>query len=170
MTPVRSFGPRLAIAATIILAVSAGALWLIVGRPDLSETNKANTSGNVNHGSQQAAVTVPKDVLREISSDVQVNPPNASDRVGNDGVAARGERPTTLRRDRFKQTSIASNRKSNFEQQAPQLDANELKAAEAGKAKLMLALRVASSKLNFALRKAQGSNNGNLIHNQHKIG
>lgn len=165
MTPVRSLAPRLAIAATIILAVGAGALWLILGRPGASEATKANKTVDANPGSQQASATVPSDVLREVSNGVLANPPNASD-----GLAVRDERPKMLRRDRFKQTSIASNRKNDIEEQTPQLDANELKEAEAGKAKLMLALRVASAKLNFALRKAQGSNTGNQIHNQHKIG
>ena len=52
----------------------------------------------------------------------------------------------------------------------PELTAKELKEAEAGKEQLMLALRVASSKLSFAQKKAQEINSENLIHNQHKIG
>jgi hypothetical protein len=52
----------------------------------------------------------------------------------------------------------------------PELTAEELKEAEAGKEQLMLALRVASSKLSFAQKKAQEINSENQVHNQHKIG
>jgi F0F1-type ATP synthase membrane subunit b/b' len=52
----------------------------------------------------------------------------------------------------------------------PELTAEEIKEAEAGKEQLMLALRVASSKLNFAQKKAQEINSENQVHNQHKIG
>ena len=51
-----------------------------------------------------------------------------------------------------------------------QLAANKLKEGEAAKDQLMLALRVASAKLNFAQKKTQNMNPRDLIHNQHKIG
>ena len=46
----------------------------------------------------------------------------------------------------------------------------EVQEAENAKVQLMLALRVASSKLNFAQKKTQLTNSENTIHNQHKIG
>lgn len=55
-------------------------------------------------------------------------------------------------------------------QNTPELSAIEREEAEAASEQLMLALRVASSKLNFAQKKAQEINSDNLIHNQHKIG
>jgi hypothetical protein len=51
-----------------------------------------------------------------------------------------------------------------------ELTPNERKEAEAAKEQLMLALRVASTKLNFAQKKAQEINTENQIRNQHKVG
>jgi hypothetical protein len=48
--------------------------------------------------------------------------------------------------------------------------AEERKKAEAAKEQLMLALRVASAKLNYAQRKAQELNQKDQVHNQHKTG
>jgi hypothetical protein len=48
--------------------------------------------------------------------------------------------------------------------------AEERKKAEAAKDQLMLALRVASSKFNYAQRKAQELNQKDQVHNQHKTG
>ena len=63
---------------------------------------------------------------------------------------------------------FANNRRPRVN--TPGLDAKERNEALAAKEQLMLALRVASSKLGFAQRKAQEINSENLIHNQHKIG
>lgn len=52
----------------------------------------------------------------------------------------------------------------------PELTAQERKEAEAAKEQLMLALRVASTKLNFAQKKAQEINSENQTRNQHKVG
>jgi len=52
----------------------------------------------------------------------------------------------------------------------PKLTSQELEEAQAAKEQLMLALRVASSKLNFAQKKAQEINTQNQTQNQHKVG
>ena len=51
----------------------------------------------------------------------------------------------------------------------PQLSSEEIAEAVAAKDRLMMALRLASSKLNYAQKKAQGSNPPPVYH-QHKIG
>jgi hypothetical protein len=50
------------------------------------------------------------------------------------------------------------------------MTAEEVAEAREAKERLMLALRMASSKLNYAQKKTQGSGPANQIHNQHKIG
>ena len=69
-----NFGPRLAIAATILLAVGAAALWLSLERRDTPElaTKKPAAVSN----SDRAAVTVPTDVLSEIPGSVPGNAPS----------------------------------------------------------------------------------------------
>ncbi|MBC8029719.1 MAG: hypothetical protein H7Z16_06375 [Pyrinomonadaceae bacterium] len=175
----RSFKSLLAIAATIILAVGAAALWLSFGRQS-PEMAKTDTEPAASADSNRAAATVPNDVLGDVPKNVPGDVPNgglgrvATDRSGNLEPRnwAPGNRLNTPRGKRDNQTQAVerANRRRALEPQMPELAANELKEAEAGKAKLMLALRLASTKLNFALRKAQGNTNTNLIHNQHKIG
>ena len=150
----RTLRPLLAIAATLILAVGIGALWLTL------EREKPATNAN----SDKAAVTVPDDVIKEI-------PKDPADKV--EGILpGAGDPGKTPPRYRPNQTGAAenTNRRRAVKPATPLLTANELKEAEAAKAKLMMALRVASEKLNGALKKAQGTNNSNLIHNQHRIG
>ena len=52
----------------------------------------------------------------------------------------------------------------------PQLSSEEIAEALAAKERLMMALRLASSKLNYAQKKAQGSNPATPVYHQHKIG
>jgi hypothetical protein len=47
---------------------------------------------------------------------------------------------------------------------------NELQEGKAAKDQLMLALRMASAKLNFAQKKTQSTNPRDPVRNQHKIG
>jgi hypothetical protein len=160
----RTFGPLLAIAATLILAVGIGALWLTLERRHSSQVTKSGEKPHLHANSDKAAVTVPEDVLREFPND-------PADKVEG-ALPGPGNPVKTPPRYRPNQTGAAEdrNRRRAVRPATPLLTANELKEAEAGKAKLMLALRVASEKLNGALKKAQGTNNSNLIHNQHKIG
>lgn len=158
----RDFKPRLAIAAAIALVVLGVGLWLRLQRRDPPELVKTETKPAAIEA--QAAATVPEDVRGEA-------PTAGKDSLEKPvSVLIKGRNKT--RPNRLNETTLARNasRKRALEVKTPGLAANELKEAEAGKAQLMLALRVASAKLNFALKKAQGTNNGNLIHNQHKVG
>ena len=51
-----------------------------------------------------------------------------------------------------------------------ELTAKDRAEAQVAKEQLLLALRVASAKLNLAQKKAQGAYPGSLIRNQHKVG
>jgi len=66
--------------------------------------------------------------------------------------------------------SVAFNGKRHNRASAPVLTAAQEKEAEEAKAQLLMALRVASEKLNLVQRKTQGAGGPNQIRNQHKIG
>ncbi len=172
----RNFRPLLAIAATIVLAVGAAALWLEFKR-ESAQVAKTDAKTAASVDSDRAAATIPDDVLGDApgagASDVR------DDRDDRDGLTGlihdnhpKPGRLIAARRNRSSQAGRveATQREPAAGLTAPLLAASELRAAEAGKAQLMQALRVASAKFNVALRKAQGANNRNLIHNQHKIG
>lgn len=163
----RDFKPRLAIAAAIALVVLGAGLWLGLARRerrDTPELVKTAAKPSASDDSRQAAVIVPEDVSHEN--------PNAGNEVLKEPVSVLVERVNRTRRNRPNPTTVAANanRQREIELKTPELAGNELKEAQAGKAHLMLALRVASAKLNLAIKKAQGSTSGNLIHNQHKVG
>jgi hypothetical protein len=62
-----------------------------------------------------------------------------------------------------------SNRPRHPETRRPEFSESEVAEARIAKDQLMLALRLASSKLSFAQKKTQG-NSASEIHNQHKAG
>ena len=145
---------RVAIAAAIAVMLLGVGLWLAFHRRQPSEMTKAPdkpaTSGEAN---QTAVAAAKKDN----------GPAAALPRIKRDDTPIRHR----VNRGGLS-PEIANNGRPRVN--SPHLDANERKEALAAKEQLMLALRVASSKLSFAQRKAQEINSENLIHNQHKIG
>jgi hypothetical protein len=149
----RALFPRLlAIAATIAIMLLGVGLWLNLHR----QTGQSEVAKNpvTTNGSPQTAVVAP---TRDNSPVAAVPTINSGDNPIRHGVN-RGVRSREMARSRRPTLNTS------------ELTAKERKEAEAGKEKLMLALRVASSKLNFAQKKAQELNSDNQIHNQHKIG
>jgi hypothetical protein len=66
---------------------------------------------------------------------------------------------------------VAGNKRARRSKSAgSELTGKDLADARAAKEQLLLALRVASTKLSLAQKKAQGGYPGNLIRNQHKVG
>ena len=65
---------------------------------------------------------------------------------------------------------MAGNKKLPLEPRGSELTASDRVEAQAAKRQLLLALRVASTKLSLAQKKAQGAHPGSLIRNQHKVG
>jgi hypothetical protein len=178
-SPRRNFQPFLAIAATIILAVGAAALWRGFGKDAAPEVarNDAQAAASVTPGdtTNRAAAAIPTNVPSDIPDSSAGTPDNAqpiseTTSATHSTASDRSDRMVSLRHRNRAGHGVNLNRSLSVAPQTPALAANELKEAEEGKAKLMLALRVASEKLNFAIRKAQGVNSGNQIHNQHKIG
>jgi hypothetical protein len=152
-SPKRASFPRfLAIAATILMTLIGVGLWLRLHRQPTPEVVKDGYR-RISSGNQTAAVTPAKD-----------NGPTAP-------LPSLERDEKTIRRDGNREglsRELARSRRRTMT--TPELTAEELKEAEAGKEQLMLALRVASSKLSFAQKKAQEINSENQVHNQHKIG
>ena len=144
----RSFFPALAIAASIVLMLLFAGLWLSLHRPTSREV--ANRNG-VDRPAQTPQQSLNKELVAEQPGKQQV--------VINRGQATELHRESRRSTPRY----LAGLRRR-------QLREKERKEAELAKEQLMLALRLASAKLNVAQRKAQGSSLPNIIRNRHKIG
>lgn len=153
----RYFAP-LAIAAAIALMILAGGLWVRIHRSQTSEQQivkkqQPATEGNTQplpalspgpNGSHPQLAEIPQRATFKAA----INPRHRATR-GNSLAQSRDRHPRPV---------------------TPQ---NEMSIAEpdevrAAKEQLMLALRLASAKLNFAQRKTQGP--PSTIRNQHKVG
>ena len=144
----RSYVTRgLAIAAVIALVVLGLGVWRATNRTDKPEPLAGNQP-NKTENTEQAAVK-------------ENSPPN----VEQIKPAAQPE-SVAISTPRPRPRSVAvRNRPLKVVQ--PKLSESEVAEAKAAKDQLILALRVASAKLNQAQRKTQGNNE---IHNQHKTG
>jgi len=156
----RHFGSRLAIAATIVIVLLGLGLWfglqrLQRGQPQTMAKNPNTPGPSVNPASTSART--PNEKQNQV-----VRLPDSDQKPGDKS-----------RRHRVNSALLATNRARNeARKQAvrnPQLAVNE-QEGKAAKDQLMLALRVASAKLNFAQRKTQSTNPRDPVHNQHKIG
>jgi hypothetical protein len=148
----RSYVPILAIAATVAFALLAAGLWLRV----------------------QSQKTSP-------SSVVEIKPAVAPSGVGKHvptPVVVRDESPD----QRPKEVSVPINHRNSSRNlfaanigrvknpRETGLNPGERQEALVAKEQLMMALRLASEKLNLAQRRTQLSSPANLIRNQHKVG
>jgi hypothetical protein len=155
----RGLAPRLAIAATIALALLGLGVWLGLQR-----------FGRV----QPVAVSAPN------KSAVSVDPTPAAVPSPDEKLATSpGSEQNEIQKPRQQPdnqpllagySSRHRHQPRNAALQNRLLAAKQEKEAEAAKDQLMLALRVVSAKLNYAQKKAQSPNPRDLIHNQHKIG
>jgi transposase-like protein len=158
--------PRLAIAATIVIVLLGLGLWLGLqllqrGQPPAVApvANVPNTHAPaINPGStpqrspnenQNRVVTLP-DSDQKHSEAPRRHGVNSPLLAANANRARNGARKAVVKN--------------------PELTVNELQEGKAAKDQLMLALRVASAKLNFAQKKMQNTNPRDPVHNQHKIG
>ena len=135
---------RYAIAAAVAMLVLGVGAWLAL--------QKQNTLVATAPQPQPAEV---KTVTREEPKGRPVATP------ANKSVAVVSE--TTRRTGRVKSRRSRTTK-------TPQLSSEELAEAVAAKERLMMAMRLASSKLNYAQKKAQGSNAAPPVYHQHKIG
>ena|SRR6267378_1070896 len=146
----RSYFPVLAIAATVALALVAGGLWL------RAQSQKA-------HRPEQTKIVVPGGIKEDVPTPI----------VARDGGAAQKPKDTNAMPPRphlNQRNFFAGNVKRVKASPAAGLTAKEREEALAAKEQLMVALRLASEKLNLAQRRTQSSSPPNLIRNQHKVG
>lgn len=162
----RSFVRPLAIAATITVMLVGLGLWLALHRSQPKELGNIEPEHPAVKGT---AGTVDGHPIKAPNANHTENTENFAVAPS---VEASNRRPSRANRHELSQKIFAryTGRTRRPTLNAAKLPPNELREAEAAKVQLMLALRVASSKLNFAQRKTQGSTSENMFHNQHKIG
>jgi hypothetical protein len=128
----RSYFPLIVIAATLLVALLAGGIWLRV---------------RTRHEPQPQYVQVPA-------------PP-----VEEKPIAREPEKTPAPPKEH-----VAVNRVPRKRSSSPVLSKREREEALAAKQQLMLALRVASEKLNLVHKRTQSTSPANQIKNQHRIG
>lgn len=146
----RSYVPILAIAATVALALVAGGLWM------RAQNQKA-------HRPEQAEIVVPGGIKEDVPTPL-VRRDDGPLQKSKD-IIAQAPRPHLNPRNQF-----AGNVKYVKASAEARLTPKDRKEAFAAKEQLMMALRLASEKLNLAQRRTQSSSPPNLIRNQHKVG
>ena len=140
----RKYLPLLGIAATIVIALLAAGLWLRVQfrkAPELHQTRNDQPKAQPTR-----IAPAPPPVVVEDKGDTK---------------ASKHNQPHKL---------LASNRKPRNSRKALPLSTRERQEALAAKEQLMIALRLASEKLNLAQKKTQGPAPPTQIRNQHKVG
>jgi hypothetical protein len=153
----RMFFPTLAIAAAIVMMVVAAGLWFALRRQNEARPIEAKTMpAGQKLNDKQAPGAIPNG-----------SPSEQMPRRSNDQMAI-----LTGQNHRRPRNVLASNtrRRRGVTTSSSGMTAQERDEAEAAKDKLMLALRVASAKLNLAQRRIQTTPAPNMIRNQHKIG
>ncbi len=155
--------PRLAIAATLAMALLGLGLWLGLQHsqqpraPVVAKTPIAPASGK-NPGSRE--LPTPDQGAKDTDVATFGGPEQKQKHLSrrhsaSSSLAANINRSPHIREGLIRQRQVA---------------VQELREAEAAKDELMLALRMASAKLNFAQKKTQNINPREPVHNQHKIG
>jgi hypothetical protein len=153
----RMFFPPLAIAAAIAMMVVAAGLWFALSRQKVAQPSEAKT---VPAGQKLNDKQTPGAIPNGSPIEQLTRNPNSHTAI----VTAPRHRPS--------RNVLASNprKRRGVTASASGMTAEERDQAEAAKDKLMLALRVATTKLSLAQRKAQGTPAANTIRNQHRIG
>ena len=161
--------PSLAIAATIVIVLLGLGLWLGLQRLQRGQppavAKVPEKSAPVSNPVSKPGSTVLPFPNEDKNSNRAATVPTPEQKQG-DGLRRRHANPSLV--------AANANRSRNETHKGvakdPQLAPNELQEGKAAKDQLMLALRVASAKLNFAQKKMQSTNPRDPVHNQHKIG
>ena len=152
----RSFRLPVAIAAGIALLLFGAALWF--GLQRLKNTSEPSLAKNPDVAPSKAVTSSSPEAKKEIAV-------NQDDK----------ETPVEKVKQSSSPHSLVAGNKNRIRKATPNraIDSQQLainrQEAQAAKDQLFLALRVTSTKLNFAQRKTQGPNSKD-IHNQHRIG
>jgi hypothetical protein len=150
-----TFLPRLlAIAATIAIMLLGVGLWFAMQKTRTAEVSRGD-------GKPVSNVATPERVA------VLPGPENTPTPVGLSPDSKEKEIHHRVKTGSLSHQLVANRR---VRLNSPKLTPEERQEAEAAKEQLLLALRVASTKLNFAQKKAQEINTENQTHNQHKVG
>ncbi len=167
----RSALPGFAVAAAIAITILAVGLWTGLNRPPAESRVDSKTA----HITPAATDPNPKAVSspEATGGDVQVVSSDVNERNATEHPIPQSHRH---RRNgppgRVLARTLAPKGPParDLPVESPELSVSERAEAEAAKEQLFLALRLASSKLSLAQKKAQGTYPTNLIRNQHKVG
>ena len=146
----RSYFPILAIAATVALALVAGGLWL-------------RAQSQKSHRPVEANIVVPGGTKENVPTPIVPRDEGVVQKSAD--TVAHTPRPRLNPRNLF-----AGNVRHVKASPEDGLTTSERAEALEAKEQLMVALRLASEKLNLAQRRTQSSSPPNLIRNQHKVG
>jgi len=152
----RMFFPALAIAAAIVMMVAAAGLWFAIRQQKTAQAIEAKTTPP---GQKPNDLQTPGAIPNRSPRDQITRNPNYQTAI----VTPPRHRP-------LRNVSAGNRRRSGVTASSLGMTAEEREEAEAAKNKLMLALRVASAKLNLAQRRMQTTPAPNMIRNQHRIG
>lgn len=147
--------PKMAIAAALATILVGASSWLMFSRRSATRDHKS-------------VATVPAEKALQAQPENSATP--ASDPAAEPRIAS-SDTQNKRRAGAIQKTIMAGNKRGRRSKSAgSELTGKDLADARAAKEQLLLALRVASAKLNLAQKKAQGGYPGNLIRNQHKVG
>jgi len=149
----RFYVPILAIAATVALALLAAGLWLRV------QSRKTPTSLVV----ETRPTVAPSGIGKHVPTPVVVKDELLDQRTKEVSVPIN-------HRNYSSRNVFAANMRRVKSPRETGLKPGERQEALVAKEQLMMALRLASEKLNLAQRRTQLSSPPNLIRNQHKVG
>ena len=144
----RWYLPALAVAAAVALVIVATGLWLRIQKQQTNGQSQAAKSGVPSEIKEAPKPVVPPEE-QAIQQDKKMDSPRHRTNSGN---------------------TLATNVRRVKNARDAGLSAKEREEALAAKQQLMIALRLASEKLNLAQRRTQNSSPSNIIRNQHKTG
>jgi hypothetical protein len=160
----RGFAPGLAIAATIAIVVLGVGLWFAQQRL------QRNQSPEVVQTPNKPAVSTPTAPAPGPVQDTSASVPGSLDQQHTDSPHRHRINPALLAGNRNQSPHARKTLVKDLVKNSA-VAANDLQAGAAAKDQLMLGLRVACAKINFAQKKAQETTNPrDIIRNQRKIG
>jgi len=159
--------PRFAIAAAVAMVLLGLGLWLAIQRQQPADV----TAGNPRQAKpKDVKAENPQEPNKEHSETAAANPIDEK-KLSSLSASNNTPAPQVITNDRQpRRDRTANTRRPSKTLRTPRMSAEELAEAELAKERLMLALRLASSKLKFAQKKMQGIAPANQTHNQHRIG
>lgn len=145
----RRYLPLFAIAATVVIALLVAGIWLRV------QSKRAPQMQQAAYDNPQPKPSVVKETHPHVGVGKSTEPK---------------EQDAQRARERHQQNVFSSNVARRNDSTASTLGRREREEALAAKEQLLLALRLASEKLNLAHRKTQSPAPSNQIKNQHRVG